>query len=117
MTSRRGTMVNTMAFIRVADLEELPEGRLLQREVAGTTVAVCKLDGVIHAFNGLCPHRNGPLGQGNLVEGRIVCPWHAWEFFVESGQMDYNPAITLQRYEVTIQDDDVLVDVPREAAS
>lgn len=100
-----------MAFIRIATLDELPEGRLLQREAGGTTVAVCNEKGTIHAFLGLCPHRNGPLGQGNLVDGCIVCPWHAWEFSVEKGELDYNPGIKLRRYEVVIKGDDVLVDV------
>lgn len=101
-----------MALIRVAALDELPEGRLLQREAAGTTVAVCNHEGTVHAFKGLCPHRNGPLGQGNLVDGCIICPWHAWEFGVEKGELDYNSDIKLQRYAVMIQGADVLVDVP-----
>jgi nitrite reductase/ring-hydroxylating ferredoxin subunit len=110
--AKHGTMVDTMALIRIAALDQLPEGRLLQREAAGTTVALCNNAGKIHAFNGLCPHRNGPLGQGNLVDGRIVCPWHAWEFSVETGELDYNSAIKLQRFEVVIQGGDVLVDLP-----
>ena len=85
---------------------------MLQREAAGTILAVCNHEGTIRAFNGLCPHRNGPLGQGNLADGCIVCPWHAWEFSVEKGELDYNPDIKLQRYEVIIQGFDVLVDVP-----
>jgi nitrite reductase/ring-hydroxylating ferredoxin subunit len=101
-----------MALIRIASLDELPEGRLLQRQAGGTPVVVCNDKGKIHAFFGLCPHRNGPLGQGNLVDGCIVCPWHAWEFSVEKGELDYNPEIKLQRYGVEIQGDDVLVDIP-----
>ena len=104
-------MVPTVALIPIATLDELPEGRLLQREAAGKTVAVCNQKGTIHAFLGLCPHRNGPLGQGNLVEGCIVCPWHAWEFSVEKGELDYNPGIKLHRYKVVIQGEDVLVEI------
>jgi nitrite reductase (NADH) small subunit len=109
--AKHGTMVSTMALIRIAALDELPEGRLLQREAAGTTVAICNHAGKIHAFNGLCPHRAGPLGQGNLVDGCIVCPWHAWEFSVEKGELDYNPDIKLHRYNVVVQGGDVLVDL------
>ncbi len=108
----RGTIVDTMALVRIAALDELPEGRLMQREAGGMTVAICNHAGTIRAFNGLCPHRGGPLGQGNLVDGCIVCPWHAWEFSVDKGELDYNPDIKLQRYNVVIQGGDVLVDVP-----
>lgn len=100
-----------MALIRIAALDELPEGRLLQRQAGETPVALCNHKGTIHAFFGLCPHRNAPLGQGNLADGCIVCPWHAWEFSVEKGELDYNPEIKLQRYDVVIQGDDVLVDI------
>lgn len=27
-----------------------------------------------------CPHRDGPLSQGWTCEGRIVCPYHGWEY-------------------------------------
>ena len=27
-----------------------------------------------------CTHRGGPLGDGELVDGCIVCPWHGSRF-------------------------------------
>ena len=47
-----------------------------------------------------------------LVDGRIVCPWHAWEFRVEDGAFDYNDQIRLRRYQVEVQDGAVLVEIP-----
>ncbi len=110
--AKRATIDITMALIRIAALDELPEGRLLQRDAGATTLAVCNQAGTIHAFLGLCPHHNGPLGQGSLVDGCIVCPWHAWEFSVEKGELDYNPGIKLRRYAVVVQGLDVFVDIP-----
>jgi len=105
-----------MALIRIAALAELPPESLLQRTAGGTPVALCHHAGKIHAFNGLCPHLNGPLGHGNLVDGRIVCPWHGWEFDVETGALDFNPRVRLQRYGVEVRDGAVFVDVPCEPA-
>jgi nitrite reductase/ring-hydroxylating ferredoxin subunit len=51
----------------------------------------------------LCPHRNGPLGQGNLADGYIICPWHAWEFSASTGEFDFNPAIRLREFAVEIR--------------
>lgn len=87
-------------------------GTLVHHESGGSTVALCNHEGDLHAFNGLCPHRNGPLGQGNLADGRIICPWHAWEFDCRSGEYDYNSAIRLDRYPVKVEGDDVLAEIP-----
>jgi nitrite reductase/ring-hydroxylating ferredoxin subunit len=103
-----------MAIIRIASIGELPQGTLFQRETSGGPVALCNHKGTIHAFDGRCPHHGGPLGQGNLVDGCIVCPWHGWEFSVERGELDYNPGIKLRRYSVSVDGNSVFVEVPDE---
>jgi nitrite reductase (NADH) small subunit len=104
-------MVGTLALIRIAAVDELPPGTLLERQAEAQVFALCNHGGHIRAFHGLCPHHGGPLGQGNLVDGCIVCPWHAWEFRVEDGALDYNPAIRLRQFRVQIRGDDVLVEI------
>jgi nitrite reductase/ring-hydroxylating ferredoxin subunit len=100
-----------MPRIRVASLSDLQPGALMQVEAGGTALAVCNHDGTLHAFQGQCPHRSGPLGQGNLADGNIVCPWHAWEFRVQSGENDYNPDIVLKRYAIAVEGDSVFVEL------
>ena len=104
-------MVDTMAFVRVAARAELPPGALRQFIVRDTPLALCNDAGAIHAFYGLCPHHNGPLGQGNLVDGNIVCPWHAWEFSVATGEYDRNAAVRLRRFPVRLDGEDIVVDL------
>jgi nitrite reductase (NADH) small subunit len=83
-----------------------------QAEPGGHPVTVCNHAGSLHAFHGLCPHRNAPLGHGNIDEGHILCPWHAWAFDCQTGQLDGNPEINLQPYPVTILDGQIFVDIP-----
>jgi nitrite reductase/ring-hydroxylating ferredoxin subunit len=104
-----------MPYVRVAALEELPEGTSLYTEIDGTAVVVCRHEGRLYALDGLCPHRNGPLGQGAFSGGRIVCPWHAWEFDCRTGEYDYDPAIRLGRYPVTVVGEEILVDLTAKA--
>jgi nitrite reductase/ring-hydroxylating ferredoxin subunit len=33
----------------------------------------------------VCPHMEGPLAEGTLAQGQIVCPWHLWSFSVTDG--------------------------------
>lgn len=105
-----------MPWIRIASTADAQPGALLHRELDGdlngTAVVLCNHEGELHAFNGHCPHQNGPLGQGNLQDGHIICPWHAWEFDCRTGEYDYNPAIQLERYSVKTEGGDVFVEIP-----
>ena len=39
---------------------------------------------VAHAT--ICPHLLGPLSKSTLSEGRLRCPWHGYEFDIDSGE-------------------------------
>lgn len=99
-----------MALVKLMPAAEVPPGTMRQAEIGGTPLVVCNDAGTIHAFKDECPHRNGPLSNGNFVDGRLICPWHAWEFCCDTGCYDYNPHIQLTRYAVSIENGDVYVD-------
>ncbi len=100
-----------MAFQIVGNLSELPPGSLTELMIDGRQIALCNVEGVVHAVDGVCPHRNGPLGQGALHGKMVVCPWHAWEFDCTTGAHDYNPAIKLETFAVKVEGDDILIDL------
>jgi nitrite reductase/ring-hydroxylating ferredoxin subunit len=41
----------------------------------------------------------------------LVCPWHAWEFDCVTGESDFLPAAKLKTYPVTVDGDDVLIEI------
>lgn len=96
--------------MRLIDVSAAPEGGMASASAAGIPVVVCRYLGQVHVFEDRCPHRNGPLSGGNFVEGRLICPWHAWEFLCETGAHDYNPAVTLRRYPARLEDGAVWID-------
>lgn len=75
------------------------------------TIAICNVGGTLHAVDGICPHRQGPLAQGALHGTTVICPWHAWEFDCESGEHDYNPSLKLQTFRVELSGEDILVEI------
>jgi 3-phenylpropionate/trans-cinnamate dioxygenase ferredoxin component len=98
--------------VRVAATDELGlgEGRVV--EVGGRTVALFNVDGDYHCIDNTCPHRGGPLGEGDL-EGRVVsCPWHAWRWDVITGANVNNPAVRVSAFPVTVEDGAVFVELP-----
>jgi len=99
-----------MAFERLASLDELKPGTMMDFELGDRVIVLCNVDGQIHAMDGRCPHRGGPLGQGALHGKMVVCPWHAWEFDCTTGQHDYNPELGQTQYAVQLDGRDILVD-------
>ncbi len=91
-----------MALVKIGTLGLLPPGSLAEVTVGEDSIAVCNVEGEIFAFDGLCPHRQGPIGHGALHGHTVVCPWHAWEFDCRE----------LKQYPVTVQDNDILIEVP-----
>lgn len=101
-----------MAFVRVGSISALPPGTVMEAEVGDNTYAICNFEGEVHAFDGICPHAGGPLGQGAIQGGHLVCPWHAWEYDCRTGVNDYDDNVKLVAFPVKVQDDDILIDIP-----
>lgn len=99
-------------FTRVASVEELPPGALIEIEYEGEPFAICNVDGNIRAIFGECPHQGGPLGQGNLEGPLVTCPWHCWQFDSLTGVCVQGDDVVLETYPVRVEGNDVLVQLP-----
>ena len=98
-------------FTKVASKAEIPTGTGKVVQVGGKTLAVFNCEGSFYAVDNACKHRGGPLGEGSLSGTTVTCPWHGWEYDVTSGACQMDPAITVQKYDVKVEGDDVLVAV------
>lgn len=94
---------------RVAAPGEIAEGQGRVVEVEGRTLALFNVGGTLYAIDNTCPHRGGPLGEGD-VEGAIVtCPWHGWRWDVTTGRNANNPTVQVACYPVSVERDGVFV--------
>jgi len=100
-----------MAFLRALSRNELLPGTIREFQLAGAAIAVANVEGKFFAINGVCLHRGGPIGEGELARQVVTCPWHGWQFDVTTGQVLTNPTIALACYPVEIRGEDVFVDV------
>lgn len=98
-------------FIRAIAVGDLAPGNCMEARVGGKAVALFNVDGVFHALSNTCVHRGGPLGQGMLDGAIVMCPWHAWTFDVTTGASNVNPSLSVARYEVKVEDGQVLIRV------
>lgn len=94
----------------VATLADLPQGSLRRVVVAGRAIMVARTGAhEVSASDLVCPHRGGPLDEGSLHAGRVVCPWHSWEFDLTSGVCTRFPHMKLELHEARIEGDLVQV--------
>ena len=77
-------------WYKVAELEELPEGRVKTVTASIHSMALTHIDGAYYAMENRCPHQGGPLGEGSIEAGKdgscmLRCPWHGWDFDPKTG--------------------------------
>jgi nitrite reductase (NADH) small subunit len=122
------SVVNSNETVRVCAVEELPPGDRVIVQVGRHSVGVFNVDGRYFAFMNRCPHMGAPLCLGRvtgMVEARgpgydvawirdgelLRCPWHAWEFELETGRSVSNPRIRAKTYPVRVEDGHVTLEV------
>ena len=98
-------------FIKAAHCSDISEGGGVVATVRGKSIAIFRIDGKFFAMGNICPHRGGPLGDGELNGFTVTCPWHAWEFDVRSGCNSENKKVVVPTFETRIDGDLLMVKV------
>ena len=99
-------------FVRILSKAELPgDGEAREIPCDGKMLCIANVDGKISAMDNVCPHRGGPLGQGMIERGKVVCPWHGWAYDPTTGVPDQNPNVKVAVYPLKIENGDVLIEM------
>ena len=98
-------------MIRICAESELPaEGEVC--EMAGGRLCVARVNGEISVLDNFCPHSEGPLGQGMIEDGKVVCPFHGWAFDLKTGETDQSNQLKATIFESVVKDGELLVRQP-----
>ena len=57
-----------------------------------------------------CQHQNGPLGEGKIVDGLVVCPWHGFQYKPDCGASPEPFTEKVPTFRVRVDGGRVLVD-------
>ena len=99
-------------FIKLASQAELPPANEAKEFPCGDKViCVANVNGTITAMDNVCLHRGGPLGQGVIEKGKVVCPWHGWAWDPHTGQAGDSPNVKIVVYPLKIENGEVLVEI------
>ena len=115
---------------RAGRSDGIPDNGRLVVDIGDTTVGIFRVGGKLVAYENTCPHMGGPVCQGLIIpavrellnerqvstgyafdesEMRIVCPWHGYEFSIETGSHPAKASIRLKKVAVEEEGGDVYV--------
>jgi nitrite reductase (NADH) small subunit len=98
-------------FRRVGSAGALRIGERLLVTVEGQDLVVFRLAEGVVAIPAACPHNGGPICDGDLTGSTVSCPWHGYNFDLRTGACEDDEDLSLERFEVRISGDDILIKV------
>lgn len=103
--------------VRVAAENDVREGEGLAAKAGDTTVALFRVEGQCYAIANACPHKGGPLAEGDVEGHEVHCPWHGWTWDVRTGLNKRQPGTAVACFPVTVENGEVFIDIGEPASS
>ncbi len=72
--------VMTREWLVVGRSEDLKDGEVMPATLLGTDIVLWRSGDRVMAWRDLCVHRGSRLSLGTVKDGRLLCPYHAWEY-------------------------------------
>jgi thiamine pyrophosphate-dependent acetolactate synthase large subunit-like protein/nitrite reductase/ring-hydroxylating ferredoxin subunit len=93
----------------------LAEGQVTTVVAGGRAVCLTRTADGYGALDNRCPHQGGPLGDGQIEDGWLICPWHAYQYGPCDGKPPPGFADAAAAYAVEARLDGLWVQLPVEA--
>ncbi|HYV38688.1 MAG TPA: Rieske 2Fe-2S domain-containing protein [Gemmataceae bacterium] len=96
-------------FQTVCKVGEVIEGEGRTVELDKKLIAVFLHQGQYYAIDDCCPHMGASLAGGNIENGIVTCPWHAWRFHLADGTWADYKKIKIGCYAVRVVGDEIQI--------
>jgi nitrite reductase/ring-hydroxylating ferredoxin subunit len=117
--------------IPVAKLADVPDGDYRIYALDAVEVGIFRQGDKVIAYENVCPHAGGPVCQGKIFnqveevltpdkksaglrfskQRNIVCPWHGYEFDLETGCHPGDASVRLTPIKVAVRNGQIYVSV------
>jgi nitrite reductase/ring-hydroxylating ferredoxin subunit/DMSO/TMAO reductase YedYZ heme-binding membrane subunit len=82
----RASRASNDGWLVVGAPESIPDKRArIVCAPGGERIAVFRDGAQIGALSNLCAHQNGPIGEGEIIDGCVTCPWHGYQYRLADG--------------------------------
>ncbi|MDM4016702.1 Rieske (2Fe-2S) protein [Roseiconus lacunae] len=95
-------------WVDVAAATDVDEGQAIEVVVGEHIIALFRTADRYYALDGLCSHQGGPIANGELSltdQGKscVTCPWHGWQYELETGIQTVNRQPLQQTFDVRVK--------------
>ena len=100
-----------MPFVKIAVESELPPLNQAKEFPCGNkAICIANVNGEYCAMDNVCLHMGGPLGEGVVEGGKVICPWHGWAYDPKTGEAGESRE-KVDVYPVKIENGEVMIDL------
>jgi NAD(P)H-dependent nitrite reductase small subunit len=96
----------------IAPLTDLPENEGILFRNGPHQIAVFRQGDSVHAIDNVCPHAGASLYQGYIEGQTLSCPWHCWEFEIDTGKCITVEDMDVDTFPITIENGMVKIELP-----
>jgi nitrite reductase (NADH) small subunit len=97
--------------IKVAEPNEIADGGSKIMHVQGRNIALFRVKDQYFAMSNNCLHRGGPLGEGEVRNYEVTCPWHGWKYNLLDGSFSLIPTLKVKTYPVKVGPEGIFIEV------
>ncbi|MEM4408921.1 MAG: non-heme iron oxygenase ferredoxin subunit [Candidatus Caldarchaeum sp.] len=99
-------------IVEIAKRGDLQPGEVIGCEVEGHQIALFNIEGEYFAIEDRCTHRDAQLSMGEVVGEVVICPFHAAEFNIKTGNALSQPATEpVRTYKVRVEGESIMVEL------
>jgi nitrite reductase (NADH) small subunit len=115
IASQSSAALDRPAWVELGRIDLIPRGQGRCFSVGRFRVAVFRArDGTVGALENACPHQGGPLADGVLGAGMVVCPLHAHRFRVADGS-GVDTTLSARTFVAELRDGVIFLAIPADA--
>jgi nitrite reductase/ring-hydroxylating ferredoxin subunit len=100
-----------MAWYKVADIETLSTPFLIKVNAGGKPICLICADEKLYAVAATCPHAGADLSKGWCADGKLICPFHRYQYNLDTGRGVPGQNDFIRTYAVEQRADGIYVEV------
>jgi nitrite reductase/ring-hydroxylating ferredoxin subunit len=97
-------------WVEVTVLNRVPESGILTVQIEGISLILNRQGMNVTCYRNACTHLEYPIDMGKVSNGIITCPFHKFQYKLDSGKCLNAPGDSLESYPVKIEGDRIFVE-------
>lgn len=101
--------VEETGWMALTTVDQIPDGGILGLEVEKLNLILYRKSDRVLAYRNSCTHLGMPLDTGTVEEGILTCPFHEFQYRLETGECLSVPQMFLEPYPIKRSSDRILI--------